>query len=591
MRLLTLTFVATLGGAFSCASLALGLGDIQVQSALGQPLTAQIEVVGASSDDLAGLRAMIADDETFHRHGMERPSILSTIVMTVGKDSRQRPVLLLRSDETFVEPMVTFLVGLQSPSGALIREYTIMLDPPGLARPNTTDVSAVDSASSVNAASSVAAVPQPSHINTVRERAATSPDTKAVHGTYLVARGDTLDRIVRIAGARSGSDRSRMMVAIFRANPEAFGSNVNVLHSGATLHMPSAAELASISVDDAARQVAPRVPARRAAARRRLGPVASVVANAVAKQSEVEVAAAVAAQPDSEAEGTSIAVLNERVALAEKSLDQMRQQLNKPLVVPAADQVVAAPAPVVDLIPRAAIEVEPTLAPTTGMPYAALAIGLGVALTLAGGAWLYRRRGKDSAPIEPKAEQPEVAQAAPAVRRRNYHMASSLESSTPAPSPGPNPLLDGSTVEVEIALSQRAVATTAILPRIELPSASIDQDSLFNLEATINTTHVTLASDLNEESGFFERRKNPADVLRQAIEREPNRSDLRLKLLELYYSATIQNQRAFLEVAREVAVNEKLASAKEWSQIADMGRKIAPHDELFSDKSDDQAVA
>jgi pilus assembly protein FimV len=96
---------------------------------------------------------------------------------------------------------------------------------------------------------------------------------------------------------------------------------------------------------------------------------------------------------------------------------------------------------------------------------------------------------------------------------------------------------------------------------------------------------------LNEPKPFVERRKNPADVLRQAIEREPQRSDLRLKLLELYYTAAEENRQAFLEATRQLAKNAKLASPDEWSRIMEMGRAIAPDDELFSDELDDKRVA
>jgi hypothetical protein len=66
---------------------------------------------------------------------------------------------------------------------------------------------------------------------------------------------------------------------------------------------------------------------------------------------------------------------------------------------------------------------------------------------------------------------------------------------------------------------------------------------------------------------------------------------LRLKLLELYYTAAAENRQAFLEATRQLAKNEKLASAQEWSRIADMGRSIAPDDELFGDELDEKRVA
>jgi Tfp pilus assembly protein FimV len=117
--------------------------------------------------------------------------------------------------------------------------------------------------------------------------------------------------------------------------------------------------------------------------------------------------------------------------------------------------------------------------------------------------------------------------------------------------------------------------------------------AFFNPESAHNTTHVTLASGLDEPpKPFVERRKSPAEVLRQAIEREPDRNDLRLKLLELYYQSAAQNRRAFLEAVRQLAKNEKFASPNDWAQIEDMGRAIAPDDDLFSNGRDNKkAVA
>jgi hypothetical protein len=140
-----------------------------------------------------------------------------------------------------------------------------------------------------------------------------------------------------------------------------------------------------------------------------------------------------------------------------------------------------------------------------------------------------------------------------------------------------------------------AAETTAVLalhPDLTLDDTAAREFAFFNPESSLNTTHVMIAADPLETTQIVERRKNPADVLRQAIEREPERSDLRLKLLELYYSAAAQNRRAFLEAVRQLAKNDKLvASANDWSQIEDMGRAIAPDDELFSNGLTDNKKA
>jgi Tfp pilus assembly protein FimV len=149
------------------------------------------------------------------------------------------------------------------------------------------------------------------------------------------------------------------------------------------------------------------------------------------------------------------------------------------------------------------------------------------------------------------------------------------------------------TVEMPVAQREPGDTTVVLSPATELSvdDTAAREFAFFNPESTVNTTHVTISGD-QQPQVFLERRKNPADVLRQAIEREPDRSDLRLKLLELYYTTAAQNRRAFMEVARQLAKSEKLASAKDWSQIADMGRTIAPDDELFSTGGDvDSKVA
>src|ERR1700730_1672467 len=120
LRFLAPTLLLSL--ALPSASSALGLGDIQVESSLHQPLAAQIDLLGATTDDLAGLSARVADEEMFRLHGLERPSFLSAIVLKVSQDKQGRPVIVLRSTEASTEPLVTFLVDLHSPDGELIRE-------------------------------------------------------------------------------------------------------------------------------------------------------------------------------------------------------------------------------------------------------------------------------------------------------------------------------------------------------------------------------------------------------------------------------------------------------------------------------------
>ena len=113
------------------AAQALGLGDIHVDSGLNERLAAEIEIVGATPLELAELKAAVANRETFLHYGAERPAFLASTTFRVAQDVHGRPVLAVRSTETFTEPVVNFLVDLNWRNGQLIRQYTLLLDPVG----------------------------------------------------------------------------------------------------------------------------------------------------------------------------------------------------------------------------------------------------------------------------------------------------------------------------------------------------------------------------------------------------------------------------------------------------------------------------
>src|ERR1700691_4640127 len=115
------------------AAQALGLGDIHVDSGLNERLAAEIEIVGATPLELAELKAAVANRETFLHYGAERPAFLTSTTFKVAQDVHGRPVLAVRSTESFTEPVVNFLVDLNWSHGQLIRQYTLLLDPPGFA--------------------------------------------------------------------------------------------------------------------------------------------------------------------------------------------------------------------------------------------------------------------------------------------------------------------------------------------------------------------------------------------------------------------------------------------------------------------------
>jgi pilus assembly protein FimV len=108
---------------------ALGLGDIHVESALNEPLSAQIDIVGATDEELTALRAEVASRETFLHYGAERAAFLSTASFKVTRAPDGRATLAVRSDQAVTDPLVTLLVDLSWSRGELIKEYSLLLDP------------------------------------------------------------------------------------------------------------------------------------------------------------------------------------------------------------------------------------------------------------------------------------------------------------------------------------------------------------------------------------------------------------------------------------------------------------------------------
>jgi len=95
------------------AAHALGLGEIHVNSALNEPLAADIEILGATAEELSSLTASVANRDTFLRFGAERPAFLASATFNVSRDVKGKPVLLIRSTSAFTEPVVNLLVDLR----------------------------------------------------------------------------------------------------------------------------------------------------------------------------------------------------------------------------------------------------------------------------------------------------------------------------------------------------------------------------------------------------------------------------------------------------------------------------------------------
>ena len=231
---------------------ALGLGDIHVDSQLNERLAAEIGLIGATDDELNGLRAAVANRETFLRYGADRPAFLASATFKVAHDSRGRPVLSIRSTEPFTEPLVNLLVDLRWRKGEIVRQYTLLLDPPGFAAAAAPFAPAAPAAPTLPALPAAVTPILERQLQTVARQVDPPSGRKMTH--IKVGARATLRGIAWRVGERTPSDLQRMMIAIFRANPSAFDGNINRLHLGAVLAIPSNADLEAVSPEEAGRE-------------------------------------------------------------------------------------------------------------------------------------------------------------------------------------------------------------------------------------------------------------------------------------------------------------------------------------------------
>src|ERR1700741_5337829 len=180
-------------------ALSLGLGEIRLKSALNEPLSAEIDLVAATPEEISALEAQLATAEVFQRYGLDRPAYLDSIEFRVGRGQDGRNVLLVRSQQAISEPFVSFLVDVNWSRGRLLREYTVLLDPPVMAPPAQAMAQAPVSAPRTAPAAAPAS-PAPESQPSVVPADGVTPATDS----YRVQSGDTL---YEIASGLTGGDR------------------------------------------------------------------------------------------------------------------------------------------------------------------------------------------------------------------------------------------------------------------------------------------------------------------------------------------------------------------------------------------------
>ena len=256
---------------------AAGLGKLNVMSGLGEPLKADIELIAVTPEELSSITAAIASEEAYATQGIEKPASHNTIKVIIAKNVSGAPILKLQSAQPISEPFLDMLIQVDWASGRLLREYTVLLDPPGYtgeadASTQTTQAPAVlpsnakpSDAMHNDATNGGATASQPSKskiskLSKTRPREAklseeAMPADETLGAEYVSHRGDTLNKIAHDMKPE-GISLEQMLVGLYQANPEAFqGNNMNRLKVGQIIRPPSEEALSAMTRKEASKEI------------------------------------------------------------------------------------------------------------------------------------------------------------------------------------------------------------------------------------------------------------------------------------------------------------------------------------------------
>ena len=267
---------------------ALGLGQIEVKSRRNQPLVAEIPIISTTPGELEALKARLASPDTFRRVGLAPPTgVAADLQFSLGSDARGRPVIRVTSTRPVESSVLNFLVEVDWGQGRLVREYSALVEAPNTASAPLQPAIDAPVAPAPNVvqrplAPPVAAAPAPAAIPVPEDRPEPAPTAIAIaplppaqppaqppatapapvaaapapaqYGP--IKQGETLSKIAGKLDVASGFSLDQTMLALLRANPDAFlGDDINRLRRGSVLRVPGSDELGSVSADEAGQVV------------------------------------------------------------------------------------------------------------------------------------------------------------------------------------------------------------------------------------------------------------------------------------------------------------------------------------------------
>jgi len=583
---------------------ALGVGDIKLHSALNQKLIAEIPLLTSPGEDISQIKVRLAPSGAFARAGLDRPYYLSNLRFKPVHRSDGSVVIQVTSNNAIREPFLDFLLEVDWPQGRMLREFTVLLDPP------------ITFADEVNVAQSIPGV-TPSDVG--HSRSAANTMTGGLGGVAYgpVKRNESLWSIAERLKQNHSVTTEQMVMALYRENPDAFlNSNVNMLKAGATLKIPSQEILSQLSPSQARRELREQYQAwlaRKASEGQTQSGQAENLAKSdkpqlkleapekealdpgqaempiiegpdnVAPQTQEEI---VNLQAENEALRTRLEALEKQMAALLElknaqlaAIQSKQQEVDAAAGVPLSESTVSAHQPIpagvqkdqkvsektgkveAQKVPSktkdqptkiSTKEAEPSLLHGIFDDPMYLGMGGGSLFLLGIAGWMiWRRRQEagmqaDSLLADMDEDELEL----------------SKQTNTSEPVPGSISSTSGVEVAESSFLSEFTPSDFDIL---ETENDAVDP---------IAEADVYLA---------YGRYQQAEELIKQALADEPERPELRLKLLEIYYAnEAVPEFEAYAQELLEMGAKDDVEF---WGKVVEMGRDICPHSSLFASAS------
>jgi pilus assembly protein FimV len=623
---------------------ALGIGDIKLRSALNQSLNAEIPLVLSGGDSLADVKIALASPEAFAKAGLERHYFLTKLRFTAVQKPDGGYAIEVSSNDVMREPFVSFLVEVNWPRGRVVREYTVLLDPPATfsdralvdANPPSVFERPADAyqETAETPASSRTFQPRPS------TGSASSESGSLFNGSEYgpVKRDSTLWEIAKLVNRDPSITQEQMVIALYRHNPNVFyGNTPDALKAGETLKVPDREFIQQFTSSQARNELYRLNNSRtgKLASRDKKTPNSDATAGPTTQPTQAQLkllAPADTKAKDEEAvtgstdgAGKSKGEIALEIAETVKQenedlrsrLTQLEQQLSEMhrLLTLKNEQIALLQAPQAQQASTESTKKEPP------NPEQLIVQTPPDQET--------QKPADTSGPIEnPQPPQelagPEAVQTPPPAAAPTEEPKIAPPKPTPAPPPPEqsgflDTMFDQQTylgaagglmllAVIPWLIARRRAAmieeTESILIATEKENLQRSNAVESKFDSTISgPTTVAKTSFLSEftPSDFdalgaeadevdpiseadvylaYGRYKQAEDLIRNAIEQYPERDECKLKLLEIHYAT--ENRDAFERFAQELKAQGKDGNPEFWGSVVEMGRELCPSSSLFS---------